>query len=93
MVRVDHVGRVDLAADHCLELTDYCSAPNGVSNLRFLGPKGEQLWQAELGDSHAGHYVAFEIDGDGRIFAWSFDGYMVQLDRETGKILSSLFTK
>jgi hypothetical protein len=92
LIRVDHVGRAELAAGLCLELSDYCSAPNGISNLRCLGPKGEELWQAELGDSQSGHYVAFETDG-GRIFAWSFDGYEVQLDRGTGKILSSLFTK
>jgi hypothetical protein len=91
LVRIDHVGGADLDGGRRLELTDYYSAPANVSNLRCYGPLGE-LWQAELGEPSGGHYVAFETDGD-RILANSWDCYLVELDRDTGKILSKTFTK
>jgi hypothetical protein len=68
--------------------------PKHFRNLLRCSESGESLWVAELptgsGDNDA--YVNAEVR-EGRVFAWSWSCYRVELNLDSGTIENSIFTK
>jgi|GEM_PF-6796463 len=61
------------------------------SNLQRVDGNGTVLWTAQLPSSTD---VFSDVDfRDDSLVAWSWDGYRVTLDTETGSILTKIFTK
>jgi hypothetical protein len=79
-----------------IELLPYNSSgrPKHFQNLSRCSASGESLWVARLptipGDNDA--YVDAEIR-DGRVLAWSWSCFRVELNIESGRIENSIFTK
>ena len=75
-----------------LVLLDPCSSREPAqNNLALFDASGCFVWRAELPQSHD-DFVDVEIRA-GSLIAWTFGGYLVELDTETGRILQSTFTK
>ena len=82
--------------DDCLVLlesdTGKASRQNHFENLwRYSHEKGV-IWRAELPQSGADYYVAFELQTGG-LWANSWSCFRVAIDLETGTIRSKTFTK
>jgi hypothetical protein len=73
---------------------DQSARPKHFENLSRCSASGESVWRASLptipGDHDA--YVDAEIR-DGRLFAWSWSCFRVELNIESGRIENSIFTK
>lgn len=76
------------SSDDCVVLLKYSA---GSQNLVRCRPDGSIAWQAELPGSEDA-YTRVEWANQGLI-ANSWYGYRVQLDAETGRILSTEFVK
>ncbi len=61
-----------------------------LRNLRCLSATGKTVWEAEFPEDSDYYYKIVSWDP---LIALSFSGYRCQIDPETGKILSSEFTK
>lgn len=78
--------------DH-INLLDYYQASQSKirANLRRLTSTGELVWAAcppNSGD------VFTDVDyRDGRLVAWTWQGFMITIDQETGKVAEAPFTK
>lgn len=60
-------------------------------NLLCVNSAAHLIWRAELPQTHDA-YVRAEWCAD-KLRAWSWSGYKVQLDADTGRILADEFTK
>jgi outer membrane protein assembly factor BamB len=61
-------------------------------NLARHASTGESVWVAELPTSSGDAYVEALIVND-KVIGWSWSGYRVALNIESGKIETSAFTK
>jgi hypothetical protein len=61
-------------------------------NLELHESSGNIIWAAKPPDDSADCFVRVRLDGD-TIVANSFSAWMVTLDKQTGKILTKVFTK
>ncbi|XAS67028.1 hypothetical protein V3C33_16410 [Micrococcaceae bacterium Sec5.7] len=79
--------------DSAIVLLDYMQMGSGpVGNLVRISSDGSILWVADLPNLAPSEcYVSFEISD--HVLANTWNGFRVEIDRETGKILKSLFTK
>jgi hypothetical protein len=73
---------------------DSFSRPKHFRNLSRCSASGESLWVAELPESPGSNdaYVNAEIK-DGRLLAWSWSCFQVELNLQSGAIENSIFTK
>ena len=92
MSRIEVEGELELSFGGKLVLTNYSTASIGASNLLYVREDGSLGWKAELRDPTLGHFVSAERVGP-RLCANTFDGCRVELDPETGRWISSEFTK
>jgi len=63
----------------------------GFQNLVRVRPDGSIAWRAELPESDDKYVHAKLVEG--RVFAYSYGGYDVEIDLETGRILRRVFSK
>ena len=63
----------------------------GFQNLVRVRPNGSIAWRAELPESDD-KYVAVKLV-EGRIAAYSYGGYDVEIDLDTGRIVLKVFSK
>ena len=80
-------------SDDCLVLLDRDAEPRPkhFQNVLRVGPDGSTRWRAELPEA-PDVYTSIDWDHEGpRAYSWS--GFSVQLDPETGEIRSRTFTK
>lgn len=79
-----------------IQLLSYDSfgRPKHFKNLSRCSASGETLWIAELPESPGSNdaYVNARIES-GRLFAWSWSCFRVELNLESGAIENSVFTK
>ena len=68
--------------------------PKQFRNLSRYSSSGDPVWTADLPTNVAlsDAYVDVALE-DGRLFAWSWSCYRVELNIDTGKIETSVFTK
>jgi hypothetical protein len=71
---------------------DSFGAPRQFRNLSRCSTSGESVWIAELPTSSGDAYVDAAIEGT-RVIAWSWSGYRVEMNIESGTIESSEFTR
>jgi hypothetical protein len=73
---------------------DAFGRPKHFRNLLRCSSSGEHLWVAELptipGENDA--YVNAEVE-NGRLLAWSWSCYRIELNLHSGAIENSIFTK
>ena len=82
-------------SDDAIVLLDYSSGDprRDFRNILRCRPDGSVAWQAELPDPSSGDaYVDMAVSSGG-VIARSWSGYRVLLDRATGSIQQSVFTK
>ena len=63
----------------------------GFQNLVRVRPDGSIAWRAELPGSDDKYVQAKLVEG--RVFAYSYGGYDVEIDLETGRIVHRVFSK
>lgn len=73
-------------------LGDRSRAPVRYQNLLRCSSAGEVVWVAEPLPSVGDSYVAIEIS-DGRFLVNTWQGFRLEMDLQTGRILSSQFVK
>ena len=80
-------------SEDCLVLLDrdVQPRPQHFENALRVGPDGTTRWRGELPQA-PDVYVEIDWAAEGPV-AWSWSGFMVRLDPETGRIRSSVFTK
>jgi hypothetical protein len=61
-------------------------------NLVRVRPDGSIVWRAELPGSDD-KYVNAKLAAEGRLSAYSYRGYEVEIDLDTGRIVSKRFSK
>src|SRR5262245_2185280 len=71
---------------------DTFGASRHFQNLSRCMASGEVVWIAELPTASDDTYTSVEIE-DGRLVAWSWSCYRVELNIESGTIENSIFTK
>ena len=80
----------------CVLLLDYYefsqSEFRSAGNLFFINSTGTIIWHADL-PSTSDVYLDFDEIVDQKISAYSWNGYFVNIDLHTGRIISQLFTK
>lgn len=65
-----------------------------VHNLVKIGSSSDILWRAELPNGGPNDcFVGFKLNTDGSVTASTWGGYRVHVSGESGKLLSSEFTK
>lgn len=74
-------------------LLDYYHASQARlwANLRRLRSNGEVVWSASA-PSSSDMFTDMEWR-DGRLFVWTWEGFMITVDPETGRFLEKGFTK
>lgn len=78
--------------ERCLILIDWMASKQQVfQNLLCAERSGKVVWKAEL-VGQPDSFVKFEISANGLI-AWTWSGWNLRLDRDTGKIIEREFTK
>ena len=68
------------------------SLPRGARTLFRCRPDGTRSWTAEVLADYDGTYVEARIEGD-EVMANTWDGRLVSIDIETGKIKNVEFVK
>jgi hypothetical protein len=89
---VQKILRLPESDDHVVLLEYHSGGSENQQNLVRISPNGSIVWRAELPRSQTDTYVDAEIKG-GRLFAGSWSAFHVEIDPESGKILSREFTK
>lgn len=81
-------------SEDCIVLLAYWKGPEGRAfrNLLRCRQDGSVVWRAELPVLGSDEYVEAEWTSNG-LTAYSGSGFAVHLDLDTGRILSSIFTK
>jgi|SRR5215831_2673918 len=80
-------------SDGHIALLDYYQASQSKvwTNLRRIKSTGEVVWATSPPKSGD---IFTNVDyRDGRLVAWTWNGFMITVDLETGKPLEALFTK
>ena len=76
-----------------LVMENYYQYENGEkTNLYCINQSVEIEWFAEIGKSQEDVYVGFTTNGN-RIYANTWNCFRHEIDIESGKIISSVFTK
>jgi hypothetical protein len=89
---VDLEGVLVLPEGGCrISLKSYSETKPNEPNLSCYDRVGEKLWDAEEAQT-SDKWVAVRLEGN-RIVANSFGGFLCELDRANGKIVSSKFVK
>ena len=71
-------------------LEDYARFPLAESNLYFVSPSGEVLWEAERPAPDA-HYIRVRLNEDGRsLSAYTTGRHACEIDLKSGKLLSQI---
>ena len=80
-------------SDGQVVLLDYYQASQSKirANLRRLTSTGDLVWAAS--PPNPGDLFTNVDYRDGRLVAWTWEGFMITIDLETGKPLEALFTK
>ena len=65
--------------------------PGSFRNLQRIDENGSVIWEAELPDIGADAYVEMAVR-DRQLVGWSWSGYRVEINWDTGKIESQIFT-
>jgi hypothetical protein len=78
--------------DHIVLLDYYQAAQSSVrANLRRVKSTGDVVWAASTPSSCD---IFTMVDWrDGRLVAWTWEGFMITVDQETGKPIEVVFTK
>jgi hypothetical protein len=80
-------------SDGHIVLLDYYQASQSKvwANLRRINSSGQVVWAASPPNS-SDIFTNVEYR-DGRLVAWTWGGFMISIDQETGKPIEALFTK
>ncbi len=74
-------------------LEEYARFPLAESNLYFVAPGGEVLWEAERPAPDA-HYIRVRLNEDGRsLSAYTTGRHACEIDLKSGKLLSMIAFK
>jgi outer membrane protein assembly factor BamB len=88
-----HVSKTLPCGDDHIVLLDYYQASQSKlwANLRRVNSTGTLVWAASApGSSDIFTDIAWR---DGRLVAWTWEGFMITVDQETGKPVDVIFTK
>jgi hypothetical protein len=80
-------------SDDVIVLLDYMGGPKNFRNVLRVARSGDIVWRAELPDrSGPEAYVSLELGSDGLV-GYSWSGYSVVLEVDSGRITRSEFVK
>ena len=88
-----HVSKTLPCGDDHIVLLDYYQASQSKlwENLRRVNSAGTLVWAASApGSSDIFTDIAWR---DGRLVAWTWEGFMITVDQETGKPGDAIFAK
>jgi hypothetical protein len=79
--------------DDCIILLGYYEASQTKlrANLRRLKMTGEVVWMASAPGS-SDIFINADLRG-GRLVAWTWEGFMMTVDHDTGRVDEAVFTK
>ena len=83
---------VSRTSDAIVLLTYSSKRSGSFKNLLRIRTDGTIVWEAELPDIGGDAYVKVAVR-DRRLVGWSWSGYMVGINWDTGKIEKQTFTK
>jgi hypothetical protein len=76
--------------EDCIVMVEYAKG-NVANNVMRIRPDGTVVWRAQAAPEF-GPYVEIAIRED-RLMAWSWSGYMVELESSLGSIVQRTFVK
>ena len=88
-----HVSKTLPCGDEHIVLLDYYQASQSKlwANLRRVNSAGTLVWRASApGSSDIFTDIAWR---DGSLVAWTWEGFTITVDQETGKPIDVIFTK